>query len=185
MEHLNVKALSKLQLVSVALDLFWYLICNSLSTQTQPLPPPPACALMWVISEPHRPCPPPPSQPLRVSTFWCSLCALPNIIFNKESLSFRFLAEWEEWPLVFIWWGGGAVVVAGRQIWLIDIKPKCLLCAFWEDWVEATYMGSCIRWQSFTSLFCLVIRMSSLAVPWTSQFGSKHSSLHTSSSINQ
>lgn len=42
-----------------------------------------------------------PSYP--VSTFWCFLCALPDRISNKKSLSFWFLAKWEvpEWPLAF------------------------------------------------------------------------------------
>lgn len=78
-----------------------------------------------------------PSHP--VSTFWCFLCALLDRISNKDSLSFWFLAEWEEWPMAFSpeylvggrsnWSGDDVCMVVGlvkacRQIWLIDIKPK-------------------------------------------------------------
>lgn len=40
-----------------------------------------------------------PSYP--VSTFWCFLCAHPDRISNKKSLSFWFFAEWVRWPLAF------------------------------------------------------------------------------------
>lgn len=68
-----------------------------------------------------------PSHP--VSTFWCLLCALPDRISNKKSLSFWFLAEWEDWPLAFgldNWW-----------LWVKKLTEVVMICSLlYVWWVE-------------------------------------------------
>lgn len=95
-----------------------------------------------------------PSYP--VSTFWCFLCALPDRISNKKSLSFWFLAEWAEWPLAFSLdylvgrktnWGGNM-----WKVWWV-----CRLTAlFWTCIMLAanTHQFSSVQFlSSFVSLF--------------------------------
>lgn len=65
-----------------------------------------------------------PSHP--VSTFWCFLCALPDRISNKESLSSWFLAEWEEWPLAL-----------SLGIWLEeDLTEVLRMCARFGEFAD-------------------------------------------------
>lgn len=87
--------LSQLQIANVSLSVFILaarvVVQVSLWMSPHPLP------LLWcglslslIIA---------PSYP--VSTFWCFLCAHPDRISNKKSLSFWFFAEWVRWPLAF------------------------------------------------------------------------------------